>query len=75
MLESVLQSIRTEGGEGTMNANTAAYLRLEAMVRPPVPIRVLPRTLEEEDHIALECMILENEGPDALDHFHQETGR
>ncbi len=58
-----------------MNANTAAYLRLEAMVRSPVPIRVRPRTVEEGGRIALECLILENEGPDALDHFHQEMKR
>lgn len=49
-----------------MNACTAAYLRLEAMVRSPVPIPVRPRTIEEEDRIALEVMILEHEGPDSL---------
>lgn len=51
----------------TVDANTAAFLRLEEMVRPAAPISLPPRTEAEEDRIALECMILENEGPEALE--------
>jgi hypothetical protein len=68
VLEGVLQPLGAEGGRETMNGSTAAFLRLESMVHQAeasVPIRT--RTEAEEDRIALECLILENDGPDALE--------
>ena len=50
-----------------LNACTAAFVRLESLVhQAEAPTSVRPRTIEEEDHIAPEVMILETEGPDPL---------
>lgn len=46
---------------------SAAYLRLCEMVRSPNPPR--PRTVEEEDRIALEDLVLHTMGPDALQRY------
>lgn len=51
-----------------LNACTAAFVRLESLVhQAEVPRR--PRTIEEEDRMAMEDLILEHDGPDALEHY------
>ena len=53
-----------------MSAATQAFLKLEGMVRNAIDRPELrPRTEAEEDHLALECLILEHDGPDALERY------
>lgn len=65
VLESVLQPLGVQGGGFSVNASTAAFLRLESMVHQAKATHP-PRTVEEEDLMALEDMILREEGPDFL---------
>lgn len=57
-----------------MDANAAAFCRLQLMVRE-AEVVPLSRTEEDEDRMALEDLILSHEGPEALDRYREKWKR